>query len=140
MGVLIVKDAYGYTHELTDPWNQDFEVELAFLKPWGNQRLHWRKVDAIKSAQKETTRTQLQARGVVRPLPLTIVLTRVASRKLDPSNVPDAMKYVQDEIARWLGYKDDYPPGLDWRYGQQTTKRRRYLAARVTIYTGAITP
>ncbi len=133
-----VVDAYGREKELPDSWDQDFELDFsgAFLKPWGNARMHWRREKEVKAAQKHAALTQLRSIGVRPRLPCTIVLQRIATprSKLDDDNVPDCMKYIRDTIAiKWMGLKSDNKPGLKFLYGQQPTSRKGYLAVRVTI-------
>jgi hypothetical protein len=49
---------------------------------------------------------------------LTIVLTRVAPRKLDTDNLASGFKAVRDGIAEWLQI-DDGDNRLDWQYRQR---------------------
>jgi hypothetical protein len=49
---------------------------------------------------------------------LTIVLTRIAPRKLDTDNLASGFKAVRDGIAEWLGI-DDGDSRLDWQYRQR---------------------
>ncbi len=130
-----VADAYGYPHTIME-WDQDFEIVLPWLKPWGNSRMHWRQESKLKKEQKRLTMLQLLAQAVRPQLPCTIILQRVSTGSLDPSNVCDCLKYPQDEIARWMGLKSDHVPGLSWRYGQQRTSRKGFVGVRVTIIEG----
>lgn len=145
---MIVRDAYGREHHFDDEWEQDFEIEIVpqreggkkFLHPWNNHTARTRAgvfgIAAKKKHQKETIRKGLERCAVAPDLPVHIVLTRVAHRgKLDDDGVPDAMKYVRDEIARWMGLRSDrQKPGFRFFYDQQRTSREGYLGVRVTIY------
>jgi hypothetical protein len=59
------------------------------------------------------------------PLPVEVRLERVAfSGGLDPEdNLPMAMKGVKDEVAAYLGLKDDRDPRVTWTYGQSRGAR-----------------
>lgn len=133
---MIVRDALGYEHELPDAFDQDFEIELPFLSPWGNARMHWRVEAKLKSEQKQLTMLQLRTLGVRPSLPCTIILTRVSRGELDVQNVASCMKYVIDTIADWMGLDNDRELGKHIRFGQEKTKRKGYKAVRVTIIKG----
>ena len=136
---MIVIDAYGREHQLPDSWDQDFELNFsgAWLKPWGNARMNWRREKDKKAAQKQSALLQLRSIGVRPKLPCTIVLQRIAGPRstLDDDNVPDCMKYIRDTVAKWMGLKSDNKPGLKFLYGQQKTSRKGFLGVRVTIIT-----
>jgi hypothetical protein len=68
-------------------------------------------------------------------LPLDVLLVRVAPRPLDDDNLSGALKGCRDQIADWLGLKDDRDPRVRWLYGQAVDeqKRPKYQALRVTI-------
>lgn len=131
---MIIQSVSGHNFRIEDPWDQDFEIPLPFLRSWGNSRMHWRQQSALKRQQKYLVGLHLGALGIQRPLPLTVLLRRVSRGTLDDDNVPDAMKYVRDEVARWLGLPNDNQRGLKFLYGQERTKRKGYLAVRVTIW------
>lgn len=148
---MIVRDAYGYDVELEDDFDQDFEIEITpqrrgmrpFLHPWNNRSNPASRgaafaLSAAKRHQKDLIRAGLERLAVDPSTPATIVLTRVAYRgTLDDDNVPDAFKYVRDEIARWMGLKGDTRRhGVRFLYGQQKSSRKGYLAARITITEG----
>lgn len=151
---MIVRDAYGHDVEVPDAFDQDFEIEITpenpnakkgstkarpFLHPWTNRsnpasRAAAFALTAAKEHQKGLIQSGLERHGIRRDLPLTIVLTRVAHRGvLDDDGVPGAMKYVRDQIARWLGLNSDRKPGLRFLYGQQKTSRPGFLGVRITI-------
>ena len=137
---MIVLDASGNEFHFEDEWEQDFEVQLPWLLPWGNSRMYWRSESSKKRKQKHLTMVQLQSLGIAPNLPCTIVLQRVKHRgSLDDDNVPDCMKYVRDTVARWMGLKNDKAPGLKFLYGQLGTIRKGFLAVRVTIYDRLLT-
>ena len=53
-------------------------------------------------------------------LPVVITLTRIAPRQLDAhDNLPRSFKAPADQIAEWLGVKDN-DPRLTWRYSQRS--------------------
>lgn len=56
---------------------------------------------------------------------ITIVLTRVAPRKLDGDNLQSGFKAVRDGVAQWLGV-DDGDDRLDWQYRQRNGGAKVY--------------
>ena len=53
-------------------------------------------------------------------LPVTVLLTRIAPRQLDAhDNLPRSFKAVADQVAEWLGVKDNHP-GITWQYSQRS--------------------
>lgn len=130
---MIVLDAYGNRHELPDTWDQDFEITLSWLKNWDNARMGTGEKIGRKKKQKTETAWQLLSLGVRPSLPCTICLIRVSRGEMDDDNVPGALKYVRDEIARWMGLDKDRVPGLKWRYGQEKTKRVGFTGVRICI-------
>lgn len=51
-------------------------------------------------------------------LPVTVVMTRIAPRRLDGDNLQSGFKAVRDGVADWLGV-DDGDARIDWQYGQR---------------------
>jgi hypothetical protein len=58
-------------------------------------------------------------------LPATVVLTRVAPRKLDGDNLQSGFKAVRDGVADWLGV-DDGNGLVDWQYAQRSAGAKVY--------------
>jgi hypothetical protein len=58
-------------------------------------------------------------------LPATVVLTRVAPRRLDGDNLQSGFKAVRDGVADWLGV-DDGNGLVDWQYVQRSGKPGEY--------------
>lgn len=85
-----------------------------------NKREHWAPAYRRHMAQLDTAylHTLHALNGMRFTLPISIVLTRVGKKRMDPDNSAGATKYVQDGIARALGY-DDGDEGLDWHYEQE---------------------
>lgn len=53
-------------------------------------------------------------------LPVTVTLVRIAPRKLDGhDNLPRAFKAPCDQVAEWLGIKDN-DPRVEWKYAQRS--------------------
>jgi len=60
-------------------------------------------------------------------LPCTVLMTRIAPRKLDDDNLRGAFKAVRDQVAAWLGV-DDADPRVTWAYAQERGAVREYKA------------
>lgn len=59
-------------------------------------------------------------------LPVVITLTRIAPRQLDAhDNLPRGFKHAADQIAEWLGVKDN-DQRLTWKYSQRRGKPGEY--------------
>ena len=58
-------------------------------------------------------------------LPVTVVLTRVAPRRLDGDNLQSGFKAVRDGVADWLGV-DDGNGLIDWQYVQRSGRPSEY--------------
>lgn len=57
-------------------------------------------------------------KGMLDPLPCSVLMTRVAPRDLDDDNLQGSFKAVRDQIAEELGC-DDRDPRVVWRYAQR---------------------
>ncbi len=99
-----------------------------------NQRAHWaaraRRARYQRKVARAYARAALGAKGPPRG-PLTVTLTRLASRKLDSDNLAAAMKAVRDGVADALGI-DDGDERLTWLYAQERASRGVF-AVRVEI-------
>jgi len=83
-----------------------------------NAREHWAHRNKRRSWQRTAIRYYL---NVTQPpsLPVTLLLTRIAPRKLDEGdNLPSSFKAIRDEIAAWLGV-DDGGGSVQWQYAQK---------------------
>lgn len=80
--------------------------------------MHWRKITAIKDAQKLATKVCLHGKELPPP-PLVVTITRIGPRKLDDDNLQSSCKYVRDMIAAAVGI-DDGSAQYTWRYAQLT--------------------
>lgn len=91
-----------------------------------NLRLHWAGKAMLAKAHRGAARAAL---GLVAPIPpkppLTVILTRVAPRRLDGDNLQSALKATRDGIADWLGL-DDGHAGIDWQYEQTKGDPNKY--------------
>jgi hypothetical protein len=101
-----------------------------------NMRLHW----AVKAklTRDHRTRTRMSLAAVAQSsglemLPATVVLTRVAPRKLDGDNLQSGFKAVRDGVADWLGV-DDGNGLVDWQYAQRSGKAGEY-AVEIEVIT-----
>jgi len=94
-----------------------------------NSRQHWRKAAARKQLHRQTARLVLQqyARPMGESELFTIMLTRVAPRKLDDDNLSSGFKAVRDGVADWLGI-DDGSPRIHWVYRQHKGDAGHYTA------------
>lgn len=53
-------------------------------------------------------------------LPVVVTFVRIAPRKLDAhDNLPRSFKAICDEVAHWLGIKDN-DPRVSWKYSQRS--------------------
>lgn len=53
-------------------------------------------------------------------LPVTVTVTRISPRKLDAhDNLPRSAKATCDQVAEWLGIKDN-DPRVTWQYAQRS--------------------
>jgi len=93
-----------------------------------NMRLHW----AVKAklVRDQRTRTRMSLAAVAQSsglemLPATVVLTRVAPRRLDGDNLQSGFKAVRDGVADWLGI-DDGNSLEDWQYAQRSGRPGEY--------------
>jgi len=87
-----------------------------------NMRLHWAAKAKLTRDQRTRTRMSLAAVAQsfgVEVLPVTVVLTRIAPRRLDGDNLQSGFKAVRDGVADWLGV-DDGSSLIDWQYAQRS--------------------
>ncbi len=71
-----------------------------------NMRLHWAVKAKLVRDHRTRTRMSLAAAAQssgLEMLPVTVVLTRVAPRRLDGDNLQSGFKAVRDGVADWLG-------------------------------------
>ena len=93
-----------------------------------NLRMHWAVKAKLAKDQRTRTRMSLSAAAQssgAEMLPATVVLTRVAPRKLDGDNLQSGFKAVRDGVADWLGV-DDGNGLIDWQYAQRSGKAGEY--------------
>jgi hypothetical protein len=101
-----------------------------------NMRLHWAVKAKLTRDQRNRTRMSLAAvaqSSGLEMLPVTVVLTRVAPRKLDGDNLQSGFKAVRDGVADWLGV-DDGNGLIDWQYAQRSGKAGEY-AVEIEVIT-----
>lgn len=84
-----------------------------------NLRLHWAVKARLAKSQRQKAFNALASIATPPELPITLVLTRVAPRKLDGDNLQSAFKAVRDGIADWIGIDDGHKQ-LDWQYRQRS--------------------
>jgi hypothetical protein len=58
-------------------------------------------------------------------LPLSVTFVRQGPRALDDDNAIASMKAARDEVARWLGLKNDSDPRVSWKVEQEKVPRKR---------------
>ena len=93
-----------------------------------NLRMHWAVKAKLVRDQRTRTRMSLNAAAQssgAEMLPATVVLTRVAPRRLDGDNLQSGFKAVRDGVADWLGV-DDGNGLIDWQYAQRSGKAGEY--------------
>ena len=87
-----------------------------------NMRMHWAAKAKLTRDQRTRTRMSLAAVAQsfgVEVLPVTVVLTRIAPRRLDGDNLQSGFKAVRDGVADWLGV-DDGSSMIEWQYCQRS--------------------
>ena len=93
-----------------------------------NLRMHWAVKAKLAKDQRTRTRMSLNAAAQssgAEMLPVTVVLTRVAPRRLDGDNLQSGFKAVRDGVADWLGV-DDGNGLIDWQYVQRSGRAGEY--------------
>ena len=93
-----------------------------------NLRMHWAVKAKLVRDQRTRTRMSLNAAAQssgAEMLPVTVVLTRVAPRRLDGDNLQSGFKAVRDGVADWLGL-DDGNGLIDWQYVQRSGRAGEY--------------
>lgn len=117
--------------------HEAIEVEVPIkLESRANARHHWRKRHAVTAFEREAVYWSLphKRRGEI-ALPVVIVLTRIAPRRLDSDNLQAAFKAVRDQVAQFIG-EDDRSDRLVWIYLQRRRNAREH-AISIGIYWGA---
>lgn len=111
----------------------------------GNIEKHWRVRASLVDKQHAAVR---EALGITSPPspPLTVVLTRIASGRMDTDNVGTSLKGPRDAVAQWLGVDDGDPevvwlPRFEHTTGLPTKlkrngKRAQTQRLRIEIYHG----
>ena len=96
-----------------------------------NQREHWAKKAKRVKGHRWAVMLHLRAQPKRKPpLPVTVLLTRIAPRRLDDDNAISAQKGCRDSVAEWLGV-NDRSPLVTWRYAQE--QRSKVYAVRIEI-------
>ena len=115
--------------------------ELRFTAPIqiiseANNRDHWRERRRRQITQKQEVwiamHQALKSRRI--SLPCTVKLTRIGMRALDPDNLANAFKAIQDAIAQKLGVDDGDTAKVTWTYHQRPTGKQGH-ALEVDITT-----
>ena len=87
--------------------NNDFEEYLNIRTvSEANSSEHWSKKCKRHQTQKKLVKWLLTYKKPLNQTPLTITLTRVAPRYMDPSNLVSSFKYIEDACAEY------FHPGL----------------------------
>jgi hypothetical protein len=106
----------------------EFRVTLpVYLVSVANKREHWAVRHRRNSAQRLALRALLMAEGRkhdLPPRPWLVTMTRIGKRELDSDNLESAFKALRDEIAEFLGVKDD--PSSPARFRCQQQRARAY--------------
>jgi len=113
---------------LTDKFSVLIPVEARSLnKRAAHPMAHARHVTKVREA------TAWMLAGKPKPaLPCVVTVCRIAnSTGLDEhDNLPGSLKACIDQVAHWLGLKDDRDPRVTWVYAQE---RGKAFAVRVTV-------
>ena len=101
------------------------EVRVPQLLPGTpNFREHW--AAKHRRVAKERRDVAICLCTVDRPsLPLVVTFVRQGPRTLDDDNAVASMKAARDEVARWLGLKNDSDPRVTWKVEQEKVPRKR---------------
>lgn len=89
-----------------------------------NLREHWAK----KAARMKNQRLAARCMATFLPFPdgkITIMLTRIAPRKLDSDNLASALKAIRDGVADAMK-RNDGDPSITWLYFQEKRKPHEY--------------
>lgn len=112
------------------------EIVGLVTKSETNMRGHWSKTYRRRSTQRLAAHQRMKLCHRPR-LPASVLLTRVAPRKLDDDNLRGALKAVRDGVADWLGI-DDGDERVSWEYAQEKDKRPRYYSVKVEVRWGGV--
>ena len=104
------------------------------LKAAANMRGRWPLVKKAKTERQLGLVLVRQAELIDKPQgqpmakpPCVVTLTRIAPRRLDDDNLPNAFKSIRDGIADALGATDDSArAGIVWRYDQDKGEPNYY--------------
>lgn len=90
-----------------------------------NNTDHWRKKYARKKAIKSAVWAFWPHAEPTPEPPYRVTLTRIGQKALDPDNLANSFKSLQDQVAKQLGI-DDGSDQVTWRYKQKATGKRVY--------------
>ena len=102
-----------------------------------NKKEHWAVSNKRHQLQKLVVKQYLSTQSKI-TLPCTIILTRIAPRKMDTDNMIFGFKFIKDAVAEWIhpglatGRADD-DPNITWLYDQEKGKPKQY-AIRIEIF------
>ncbi len=96
----------------------DVMIEMKIVSV-ANLRLHWAVKAKLVKGQRKKAYSALASVAAPPVPPCSVVLTRVAPRRLDGDNLQSGFKAVRDGVADWLGV-DDGDKRIDWQYGQRS--------------------
>lgn len=92
-----------------------------------NQRDHWAKRHRRLKKHKAAAFWLVNSTPRPKP-PVTIVLTRIGKKLLDPDNLAGSFKGVQDGVAMALGVDDGDSEKVKWDYRQEIGKKYAVVA------------
>ena len=103
-----------------------------------NSGMTWQHRIGIKARHKRATDLTWKSLSAKQrtsiDLPAVVTMTRIApSIKMDGDGNITAFKYVRDQLARCMGFKDDNPPEITWAYAQEKAKVPRYYSVKIRI-------
>jgi hypothetical protein len=144
------------------PYTQWVELQDMYLPSLANtaSRTAWGIQVKEKKARQNRLARELRKRFVIPELPCTVTLIRESPRMLDPKdNLPGALKYLRDTVARWAHGLDEtiiardkhgFPKfkrgkvqmtrphapdgpkdGIEWEYDQVKARRAKFHALHI---------
>lgn len=92
------------------------------LESESNKRGHWAGKARRTKGTREPVALAARPQVLTLPAPWTVLLTRVAPRKLDDDNLRGALKAARDGVADALGI-DDADARVTWNYDQRRSEQ-----------------
>ncbi len=103
------------------------EVRVPQLVPDSPNKpiFHWSQRHRKVKKYREAVALMLTQVATRPEFPLVVTFVRESPRELDDDNLAASYKAPRDQVAYWLGLKNDRDPRVTWRYWQQKTPKKR---------------